>query len=159
MSDWPIDCLHDRRCSERLIRSMADVMSLPSFQRAGFKYIIVDDCWMDRNRDSSGKLQADVRRFPSGIQDLISYVCLLFIAPLYVASKGSSDLLDSTHSVEKKLFSVLQECRINCAHNSHPMGAVRKVGHAIFDHFEPPPLSQTVTDLGYPKKYVTKLAP
>lgn len=67
--NYPDDCI-----SERLIRSMADVMSLPSFQRAGFKYIIVDDCWMDRNRDSSGKLQADVRRFPSGIQDLISYV-------------------------------------------------------------------------------------
>lgn len=61
-------------CSERLVKSMADVMSLSSFRKAGFRYIVLDDCWQDRNRDSSGKLQADIRRFPSGIQDLIAYV-------------------------------------------------------------------------------------
>lgn len=65
---YPNDCV-----SEQLIKSTVDAMlSRGSF--AGYKYIIIDDCWMDRNRTSEGKLQGDIRRFPSGIPALAQYV-------------------------------------------------------------------------------------
>ena len=37
---------------------------------AGYEYINIDDCWSDKEggRDSSGHLQADPERFPSGIK-------------------------------------------------------------------------------------------
>lgn len=68
-STYPDDCI-----SERLIRSTADILSLNSFQSVGFQYIVIDDCWMDAKRDSNNRLQADVKRFPSGMINLVSYV-------------------------------------------------------------------------------------
>lgn len=67
--DYPDDCI-----SERLIKSTVDVLSLPYFQAAGYKYVVIDDCWMDGNRDSKKRLQADLKRFPNGMANLISYV-------------------------------------------------------------------------------------
>ena len=34
------------------------------------------DCWMEKSRDSAGRLQADKKRFPSGIKALADYVCV-----------------------------------------------------------------------------------
>ena len=33
-------------------------------------------------------------------------------------------------------------------YSTHAYGAVHKICHAIFDDFDPPPLSQTVTNIG-----------
>lgn len=41
---------------------------------AGYEYLIVDDCWMAKERDESGRLQSDPDRFPSGIKALADYV-------------------------------------------------------------------------------------
>lgn len=41
---------------------------------AGYEYIVVDDCWMDKTRDINGRLQPDPYRFPSGIKALADYV-------------------------------------------------------------------------------------
>ena len=60
--------------SERLVKSTADVMVARGFSAAGYKYLIVDDCWMDAKRTSEGKLQGDLQRFPSGIPSLVQYV-------------------------------------------------------------------------------------
>ena len=45
---------------------------------AGYNYLSVDDCWMSMTRDSTGKLQADPRRFPNGIKGLADYVRSIF---------------------------------------------------------------------------------
>ena len=66
--------------SERLVKSTADAMVSRGLRDAGYTYVVLDDCWMDSQRDSNGRLQADRKRFPSGIQNVIAYVifCNLF---------------------------------------------------------------------------------
>ncbi|KAG8201188.1 hypothetical protein JTE90_028843 [Oedothorax gibbosus] len=71
-----IDCTEDpANCiSEKLYMDMADRMAADGFKDVGYEYINVDDCWMDKKRDESNKLQADPVRFPSGIKALADYV-------------------------------------------------------------------------------------
>lgn len=40
---------------------------------AGYEYIVIDDCWQI-SRDSTGKIVADPKHFPSGIKALSDYV-------------------------------------------------------------------------------------
>src|ERR1044071_7203647 len=60
--------------SESLIRGMADSIVSTGMRDAGYQYVVVDDCWMNPNRDSSGNLQADPTRFPSGMKALGDYI-------------------------------------------------------------------------------------
>nr|CAD7578575.1 unnamed protein product [Timema californicum] len=59
---------------ERLFRRVADLLVSEGYSNVGYQYIIIDDCWLDTERDSDGALQADPERFPSGIKDLAEYV-------------------------------------------------------------------------------------
>ncbi|PKU33389.1 alpha-galactosidase a [Limosa lapponica baueri] len=70
------DCATDpHSCvSERLFAEMADVMAAEGWREAGYEYVCIDDCWMAPRRDESGRLQADPKRFPSGIRRLADYV-------------------------------------------------------------------------------------
>jgi hypothetical protein len=45
-----------------------------SFRDAGYVYVSIDGCWMAKERDSNGRLQADPIRFPRGIKFLADYV-------------------------------------------------------------------------------------
>lgn len=71
-----IDCdsYPDECVSEQLFRTMADHMVSDGYLAAGYEYIIVDDCWSEKERDSQGRLQADAKRFPSGMKALADYV-------------------------------------------------------------------------------------
>ena len=40
----------------------------------GYKYVVVDDCWFNPNRDGQGNLQGDPQRFPSGMKALGDYL-------------------------------------------------------------------------------------
>lgn len=53
---------------------MADLMVSDGWRDAGYEYLCIDDCWMAPERDSKGRLQADPKRFPSGIKHLANYV-------------------------------------------------------------------------------------
>ncbi|XP_045204113.2 alpha-N-acetylgalactosaminidase-like [Mercenaria mercenaria] len=70
------DCLNrpDTCISERLIKTMADLMVKEGYKDAGYEYIMIDDCWLAKNRTKLGKLQPDPDRFPSGIRALADYV-------------------------------------------------------------------------------------
>lgn len=59
---------------ERLIRETADAMVKSGMRDAGYQYVNIDDCWMAKERDASGNLQADPVRFPHGIKALADYV-------------------------------------------------------------------------------------
>ena len=39
----------------------------------GYEYLMLDDCWLSHERDKNGRLQADPKRFPSGIKSLADY--------------------------------------------------------------------------------------
>ena len=60
--------------SEKLIKDMADRMAADGFLNAGYEYIMLDDCWLAKDRAADGQLQADPKRFPSGIKSLADYV-------------------------------------------------------------------------------------
>ncbi|KAL8464893.1 hypothetical protein ACS0TY_034394 [Phlomoides rotata] len=59
---------------EKLIKETADAMVSTGLAALGYKYINLDDCWAELNRDSKGNLVAKGSTFPSGIKALADYV-------------------------------------------------------------------------------------
>ena len=59
--------------SEQLVRQQADAMAASGMKEAGYRYIVIDDCWQ-KSRDADGNIVADPERFPGGIQALADYV-------------------------------------------------------------------------------------
>ncbi|HEU6454589.1 MAG TPA: glycoside hydrolase family 27 protein [Roseateles sp.] len=59
--------------SEQLIRQQADAMAASGLKDAGYRYIVIDDCWQ-KSRDADGNIQPDPERFPSGMKALADYV-------------------------------------------------------------------------------------
>jgi len=60
--------------NETLIKQMADSIVSSGMAAAGYKYVVVDDCWFNPNRDTAGNLQGDPTRFPSGMKSLGDYL-------------------------------------------------------------------------------------
>jgi len=59
--------------SEKLLREVADEMVKSGMKDAGYKYIVIDDCWQV-SRDSAGNIVADPKSFPNGIKSLADYI-------------------------------------------------------------------------------------
>ena len=59
--------------SAQLIRETADAMVASGMKDAGYRYVVIDDCW-EVARDAQGRLVADSARFPGGIKPLADYV-------------------------------------------------------------------------------------
>lgn len=53
---------------------MTDLVVSEGYAAAGYEYINVDDCWLEKNRGANNELVADRRRFPSGMRALADYV-------------------------------------------------------------------------------------
>lgn len=60
--------------SEDLIIETCDAMIEKGLRDAGYTYVVIDDCWSCRERDSEGRLRADPEKFPHGIKYLADYV-------------------------------------------------------------------------------------
>ncbi|WBC07783.1 ricin-type beta-trefoil lectin domain protein [Micromonospora sp. WMMA1947] len=60
--------------NETLIRQTADAIVANGLRDLGYKYVVVDDCWFNPNRDAQGNLQAHPQRFPSGMKALGDYL-------------------------------------------------------------------------------------
>ncbi|XP_077558632.1 alpha-N-acetylgalactosaminidase-like [Haemaphysalis longicornis] len=65
---------YDECISESLVSDMADRMSADGFLKAGYDYLVLDDCWSALSRDSQGNLVPDPRRFPRGMKAVVDYV-------------------------------------------------------------------------------------
>lgn len=59
--------------SEQLIKEEADAIAASGMRDAGYRYVVIDDCWQT-SRDASGAIVADSVRFPHGIGSLAAYV-------------------------------------------------------------------------------------
>jgi alpha-galactosidase len=59
--------------NEARIRAQADAMVASGMREAGYRYIVVDDCWQTA-REAGGNIVVDAQRFPSGIRALADYV-------------------------------------------------------------------------------------
>jgi len=66
---YPDECV-----SEKLFMKVADLLVNEGYADLGYKYVIVDDCWLAKTRSADGKLEADKIRFPNGIKALSDYV-------------------------------------------------------------------------------------
>ncbi|EWM63175.1 alpha-galactosidase [Micromonospora sp. M42] len=60
--------------NETLIQQTADAIVANGLRDLGYKYVVVDDCWFNPNRDAQGNLQAHPQRFPSGMKALGDYL-------------------------------------------------------------------------------------
>lgn len=59
--------------SEKTVRSVADAMVTSGMRDAGYRYVVIDDCWHGA-RDADGFITADATKFPSGIKALADYI-------------------------------------------------------------------------------------
>ena len=59
--------------NEQTIRGTADAMVATGMRDAGYRYVVIDDCWQVA-RDANGVLVADPQRFPHGIKALADYI-------------------------------------------------------------------------------------
>src|SRR5512138_238992 len=59
--------------SEKLIKDAADAVVSSGMKDAGYRYVVIDDCWQ-LSRAADGTIVADPERFPSGIKALADYV-------------------------------------------------------------------------------------
>jgi len=71
-----VDCRkHPNHCiSEDLVKRTVTAMVEGGFVEAGYIYVAIDDCWMDKTRDGEGNIRPDPQRFPSGIKNLSDFV-------------------------------------------------------------------------------------
>ncbi|KAK7269013.1 hypothetical protein RIF29_21728 [Crotalaria pallida] len=60
--------------NETIIQETADAMVSTGLAALGYKYINLDDCWAELNRDSKGNMVPKASTFPSGIKALAHYV-------------------------------------------------------------------------------------
>lgn len=59
---------------EKLIKESADALVEAGLAKAGYEYIVIDDCWSLKERDRDGKLVADPQKFPGGMKAVADYV-------------------------------------------------------------------------------------
>jgi len=60
--------------NEDLVKQTADAIVSSGMKDAGYEYIVLDDGWMEMERDSAGNLLPDRKKFPHGMKVLIDYV-------------------------------------------------------------------------------------
>ncbi|XP_008224996.1 PREDICTED: alpha-galactosidase-like [Prunus mume] len=60
--------------NESTVKTIVDALVSTGLAAVGYKYVNLDDCWAERNRDSRGNLRAKSSTFPSGIKTLADYV-------------------------------------------------------------------------------------
>lgn len=61
--------------SESLFQRTADLLVSEGYADVGYKYLIIDDCWMESERDPfTGRVLANKERFPRGLNWLSDYV-------------------------------------------------------------------------------------
>ncbi|RZM05109.1 MAG: glycoside hydrolase family 27 protein, partial [Sphingomonas sp.] len=61
------------KVDEATIRATADAMAANGMKAAGYRYVVIDDCWHGA-RDADGVITEDKVRFPGGLKALADYV-------------------------------------------------------------------------------------
>jgi hypothetical protein len=57
-----------------MVKRTADIFVKKGLKKKGYRYINLDDCWAEPDRDGSGKLVPNHERFPEGIAAVADYV-------------------------------------------------------------------------------------
>ncbi|XP_070027945.1 alpha-galactosidase 1 [Nicotiana sylvestris] len=59
---------------EKVIRETADALVSTGLDKLGYKYVNIDDCWAESQRDDQGNFAPKKSTFPSGMKALADYV-------------------------------------------------------------------------------------
>lgn len=63
------------KISDQLIRESADAFVDIGLKKAGYQYMVVDDCWSKRTRDpETGRIVPEPAKFPNGMKSVADYV-------------------------------------------------------------------------------------
>ena len=62
------------KIDEQLIMETADAMAREKLPEYGYEYLVIDDCWSERKRDTNGQLVPDHVKFPHGMKYVSDYV-------------------------------------------------------------------------------------
>ncbi len=54
--------------NEELILKTAEFIAESGLKGCGYDYVVIDDCWAEKERDENGNLRADQEKFPNGIK-------------------------------------------------------------------------------------------
>lgn len=60
--------------NESVVRETAEALIKSGMRDAGYTYVVIDDTWSLRERDSNGNLIADPKKFPSGMKALSDWL-------------------------------------------------------------------------------------
>lgn len=60
--------------NEDLIKETADAMVSSGLLEAGYEYLVIDDCWSERERDKNNRLVPSKEKFPNGMKAVADYV-------------------------------------------------------------------------------------
>ncbi len=61
--------------SDQLIRESADAFVAAGLKEAGYRYIVIDDCWSRKLRDpETDRLVAEPAKFPNGMKSVADYI-------------------------------------------------------------------------------------
>lgn len=64
-----------REINDKLIRESADAFIEHGLLAAGYQYVVIDDCWAEKQRDSvTGKIVPSKTKFPHGMNAISDYV-------------------------------------------------------------------------------------
>lgn len=64
----------ETKINEEMVMAMADAMVSSGMRDAGYMYLVLDDGWMSKERDSAGNLVPDPQKFPRGMKVVADYV-------------------------------------------------------------------------------------
>lgn len=64
----------EKEIDEDQIKAITDAMVSSGMRDAGYTYIVIDDAWMASERDQDGRLAADPKKFPSGMEAIGDYI-------------------------------------------------------------------------------------
>ena len=60
--------------NEQIIFETVDALVEKGYKDAGYEYVVIDDCWMSRERDENGDLTANPEKFPHGMKYVGDYI-------------------------------------------------------------------------------------
>lgn len=87
------------RIDENLIYDTAVAMKEKGLVDAGYRFVNIDDNWVDNARDDEGRIQADKLTFPNGIPVLVEKVNAMGISLGVYSSNGTATCEDLTASL------------------------------------------------------------
>lgn len=87
------------RIDENLIYDTAVAMKEKGLVDAGYRFVNIDDNWVDNARDDEGRIQADKLTFQSGIPALVEKVNTMGISLGVYSSNGTATCEDLTASL------------------------------------------------------------